>query len=483
MTDTTVAAPHRVARPLTTKNYLAYAAGDAANNVTFTMAGMFFILYYTNVVGISGAAIGTMFLLIRFIDAFTDVIMGRIIDMKKPGKLGKFRPIILWFAVPLLVMGWMQYAAKFFFPDASVGFYTAYMWITYFLMGSVFYTAVNIAYGSMAPSLTQVPAERAKLASFRMFGAAVMVLVLSWVIAPQIRASAGDAMALQNSLFISIGILSAIGVGLYLFTVLGTEEQVDRDPTPVSMKESFGSLLVNRPLQILSASAVFFITGMTILSTLGSYIAIYVQRDANFIAINATAQVLALFIVGPIIPRMVRTIGKRVGFLIFASFMFLGAAILWIAPLATQPWLGALAFFVMGIAGYGVNTLMWALEADCVEYGEWKIGQRTEGTTYAVFSFTRKMGQALGGFLGGFALVWAGFIAADVASGKLTPDAIIAQGIADNIRMWAAIFIVAGTALAMVAIFFYPLTEKKYMEIVSEIAARRAAKTAAEVGA
>lgn len=479
MTATSVAAPRSTAQPLTIKNYLAYAAGDAANNVTFTMASMFFILYYTNVVGISGAAIGTMFLLIRFIDAFTDVIMGRIIDMKKPGKLGKFRPIILWFSVPLLVVGWLQYAAKWLFPGQSPEFYTVYMWVSYFLMGSVFYTAVNIAYGSMAPSLTQVPAERAKLASFRMIGAAVMVLVLSWVIAPQIKASAGDPVALQNSLFVSIGILSAIGAGLYFFTVWGTKEQVDRDPTPVSLKESFGSLTVNRPLQILSASAIFFITGVTILGTLGSYIAMYVQQDANYIAINSTAQVAALFVVSPVIPLMVRTLGKRVGYLIFSSFMYLGALILWLAPLATTPWLGSVAFFIMGIGTYGVNTLMWALEADCVEYGEWKIGQRTEGTTYAIFSFTRKMGQALGGFLGGFALVWAGFIAADVASKKLTPQMIIENGIADNIRMWAAIFLIVGTALAQVAIFFYPLTEKKYLEIVGEIAARRAAKVSA----
>jgi len=179
---------------------------------------------------------------------------------------------------------------------------------------------------------------------------------------------------------------------------------------------------------------------------------------------------------GPIIPRMVRTIGKRMGFIIFASFMPVGALILWLAPLSDVPWLGSLAFFVMGIGTYGVNTLMWALEADCVEYGEWKIGQRTEGTTYAIFSFTRKMGQALGGFLGGFALVWAGFIAKDVAAGTLTPEMIIQQGIADNIRMWAAIFIIGGAALAILVIFFYPLTEKKFLEIVSEIAARRAAK-------
>ncbi len=350
------------------------------------------------------------------------------------------------------------------------------MWVSYFLMGSVFYTAVNIAYGSMAPSLTQVPAERAKLASFRMIGAALMVLVLSWVIAPQIKASAGDPVALQNSLFFSIGVLSAIGAALYLFTVWGTKEQVDRDPTPVSMKDSFGSLTVNRPLQILSASAVFFITGVTILGTLGSYIAMYVQRDANYIAINSTAQVAALFVVSPLIPTIVRNLGKRVGYLIFSSFMYIGALILWLAPLSTTPWLGSLAFFIMGIATYGVNTLMWALEADCVEYGEWKVGTRTEGTTYAIFSFTRKMGQALGGFLGGFALVWAGFIAADVASKKLTPQMIIENGIADNIRMWAAIFLLGGTALAQIAIFFYPLTEKRYLEIVGEIAARRAAK-------
>lgn len=453
------------------KNYLAYAAGDAANNVSFTMAGMFLILYYTNVVGIEGGVIGTMFLVLRFIDAITDVFMGRIIDMKKPGRLGKFRPIILWFSVPLLVSSWMLYAAKWIMPDASTTAYTIYMYAFYILMGSVFYTAVNIAYGSMAPSLTQVPTERAKLASFRMYGAALMILALSWVIAPQIRANVGNADALQNSIAISVGILSIIGAGLYLFTVWGTKEQVARDPRPVTMKESFGSLAVNRPLQVLSVAAVFFLLGTTVMGTLGAYIAIYVQNDANYIAINQTAQVAALFLVGPIIPVLVRTMGKRLGYVVLASFMYIGALILWLAPLGTYPWLGSVAFFVMGIAMFGVNTLMWALEADCVEFGEWKIGQRTEGTTYAVFSFTRKMGQPLGGFVGGWALGWAGFVAAEVAAGGEVSDEV-----AGNIRMWAAVFLIGSTLLTQLAMFFYPLTEKKYLEIVGEIAARRAAR-------
>lgn len=475
MTARSVSAPQTTAQPLTMKNYLAYAAGDAANNVSFTMAGMFLILYYTNVVGIEGGVIGTMFLVLRFIDAFTDVFMGRIIDMKQPGKLGKFRPIILWFSVPLLVSSWLLYAAKWIMPDASTTAYTIYMYVFYVLMGSVFYTAVNIAYGSMAPSLTQVPTERAKLASFRMYGAAIMILVLSWVISPQIRANVGDADALQNSLAISVGILSVIGAALYFFTVWGTKEQVARDPKPVSMKESFGSLAVNRPLQVLALAAVFFLLGTTVLSTLGSYIAIYVQKDANYIAINMTAQVAALFLVGPLIPWIVRTMGKRIGYVVLASFMYIAAVVLWLAPLETYPWLGSVAFFILGIAMFGVNTLMWALEADCVEYGEWKIGQRTEGTTYAIFSFTRKMGQALGGFVGGWALVWAGFVAADVAAGAEVTDEV-----AGNIRMWAAIFLLGSTVLTQLAMLLYPLTEKKYLEIVAEIAARRTAKASAE---
>ena len=219
----------------------------------------------------------------------------------------------------------------------------------------------------------------------------------------------------------------------------------------------------------------FFLLGTTVLGTLGSYIAIYVQNDANYIAINSTAQVAALFVVGPIIPIIVRTMGKRVGYIVVASFLYIGALILWLAPLGTYPWLGSLAFFVAGIGLFGVNTLMWALEADCVEFGEWKIGQRTEGTTYAIFSFTRKMGQALGGFVGGWVLVWAGFVAADVAAGAEVTDEV-----AGNIRMWAAIFLIGSTVLTQLVMFFYPLTEKKYLEIVAEIGQRRAARIEAE---
>ena len=470
MATTTEAPARQAPHKLTVVNYLAYAAGDAANNLTFTMAGMFLILYYTNVVGVEGAVIGTMFLVIRFVDAITDVMVGRFIDSRKPGKMGKFRPFILIFALPLLISSWLIYSAKQFFPDISGGAAVAYMYITYILMGSVFYTLVNIAYGSMAPSLTQNPVERSKLAVFRGYGAAVAVLALAFIIAPQIRTYAKDPVALQNSLFLTTGLFVVAGAILYAFMVFNTKEQVTRSGEAVSLSDSLKTLRLNTPLQVLSVSAVLFLTGMTALSTLGSYIAIYVQRDATYIAWNTLAQTLALFVVGPLIPTIVRKIGKRVGYIGLGSVIILGGIVLAFAPLQTAPLWGLVAFFCMGVGINGVNTLMWALEADTVEFGEWRTGSRTEGTTYAVFSFTRKMGQALGGFIGGLALTWAGFSAAAASSG-----ADQGPGVASSIQTYGGLLVAGFGLVAILVMIVYPLSEEKFVKITQEIADRRIA--------
>jgi glucuronide carrier protein len=460
-------------RRLTTRNYLAYAAGDAANNLSFTMAGMFLILYYTNVVGVEGAVIGTMFLVVRFLDAVTDLFVGRAVDRKKPGRIGKFRPFILWFSLPLLLSSMAIYSAKTFFPDISGAAAVAYMYVTYILMGSIFYTLVNIPYGSMAPSITQVPVERGKLAAYRSYGTAVAILALAFVIAPQIRENVQNPDGLQRSLFITTAIFVVVGMALYLFMVFNTKEQVARPTTPVSLRDSLRTLRTNTPLLWLSAGAVLFLTGMTALGTLGSYIAIYVQQDAQFIAWNTLAQMLALFVIGPVIPTIVRTIGKRSGYVALSLVTLFGAGILAFGPLQQSPLFGPVAFFFMGIGVMGVNTLMWALEADTVEYGEWQTGNRTEGTTYAVFSFTRKMGQALGGFVGGLALTWAGFSAADAAAG-----ADQAEGVASNIQLLSGGLVGGFALLSLVVMAFYPLTEARFREISAEIAVRRAAQAA-----
>jgi glucuronide carrier protein len=215
-----------------------------------------------------------------------------------------------------------------------------------------------------------------------------------------------------------------------------------------------------------------FLTGVTAFSTLGSYVAIYVQQDAQYIAWNTLAQTVALFVVGPLIPTVVRTIGKRSGYILFGLVSLIGAGLLAFGPLQSAPVVGLVAFFFIGIALSGINTLMWALEADTVEYGEWKTGNRTEGTTYAVFSFTRKMGQALGGFVGGFALTFAGFSAARAAEGQAQE-----AGVSDSIQLMAGGLVGTFTIFSILVMAFYPLTEAKFREISAEIAERRAAVT------
>jgi glucuronide carrier protein len=176
----------------------------------------------------------------------------------------------------------------------------------------------------------------------------------------------------------------------------------------------------------------------------------------------------AIFVIAPLIPRIVRAIGKKKAFLGFGVVGIVGGVGISLSPSST-PWIPIAFFAVMGISTAGVNTLMWALEADTVEYGEWKTGVRTEGITYALFSFTRKLGQAVGGAMAAFVIGVGGYVGGVATQSQSAVDAIrYASGFIP------ALFIAIG-----IAIFFrYPLTEQTFAKMVAETAARRAARRA-----
>jgi glucuronide carrier protein len=469
----TVAAPTTAPKKLTWRNYSGYAAGDAANNLAFSMSSMFLLLYYTNVVGLGAAAVGTMFLLIRFWDALADLVAGRMVDAKKPGRLGKFRPFILWFSLPLLLSSMAIFSANIFFPDMDATQGLIYAYITYTVMGTL-YSLVNIPYGSIAPAMSQVPTERARLASWRVWGSNLTILMLAFVVAPQIKRYAEDTDALQRSLFITTAIFVVVGMALYLYTVATVKEQVYREVAAPTLKESFATLFRNRPLMWLCAGSLAFLTGLTALSTLAAYYAIYVLQDAQYIAWNSVAQTVGTFLVAAFIPTIVRRFGKRNGYLVLGVVGVVAGAILAYAPPST-PMFAVFGFFLMGVGMGGVNTMMWALEADTVEYGEWKTGVRTEGTTYALFSFTRKMGQALGGAAGAYALGLVAFNSlAAKEGGPQTAETV------DGIQFWAGALTAGFILLSVLIMFFYPLTDKVFRQIVGEIAARRAERERTE---
>jgi glucuronide carrier protein len=448
-------------KPLRLRNYIGYASGDAANNLAFSMSSMFLLIYYTDVVGISAGAVGTLFLVVRFWDAFADVFAGRLVD-KTSTRWGKFRPFILFGSLPLLLLS----VATFSVPDMSDGAQLAYAFVSYALLG-LLYSLVNIPYGSMATAMTQVPAERAKLASFRVYGTNLTILMLALVVAPQIK----GAEDLQQALTTTTLIFVAVGFALYMFTFFTAVEQVPRDVPKVSVRQTIDTIKRNRPLGMLCLSSLAFLVGMFTLQTIGIYYARDVLGNANYYIIQTLAQTGGTFLAAAYVPHIVRTVGKKQGYITFAAIGIVGGIGLAVAP-ASAPLVAFACFFVIGIGMGGVNTLMWALEADTVEYGEWQTGIRTEGITYALFSFTRKMGQAIGGAAAAYTIGIGGYIAESATQ----PDSAIT---AIRVAAGAIPAVVMGIALAIM--WAYPLTEARFREIVREVAQRRVERQVAAI--
>ena len=438
--------------------YLGYAAGDAGCNLAFSMFGMFLLLYYTDVAGIGAASVGTLFLVVRGWDAFADVFAGRMVDMTST-RWGKFRPFVLFGSIPLLLLSMATFSVPGGWP---AGWKLVYVYLTYALVGLA-YSLVNIPYGSMAPALTQVPEERARLAGFRSMGAAATVLMLAWVVAPQIRKFIGDPVGFQRSLTSTTATFAAVGFLLFLGTFLTCHENVAREVASVSFRQSLRTFRTNRPLLILCLTALAAITGITAFSTVGAYYARDVLQNADLFIWITVVNTGVIFLVAPLMPTVVRTVGKRSGYFIGGGLGILGGSGIACAPSA---WVALISAAIMGAGVAALNTLMWALEADTVEYGEWKTGVRTEGTTYALFSFTRKLGQAVGGAAAAFTLGLGGYDATQV--GHQSAHAQWAIRAAGGL-VPAAFFL-----LATVGMRFYPLTEEGFEAMVGEVAARRA---------
>src|SRR3954469_20715294 len=337
--------PLAATKKLGPAQYLGYASGDAANNLAFSMSSLFLLLYYTDVADISAAAVGTMFLVVRFWDAMTDLFAGRLVDRAQT-RWGKFRPFILFGALPLLLMS----VAVFSIPTGLHGTSGALVWayVTYAALG-LLYSLVNIPYGSLAAAMTQVPTERARLATWRVFGSNLTILMLAFVVAPQIKGSDN----LQRSLTITTGAFVLVGAILYLITFLTAKEQVQRDVPSVSLRQSFSTLRTNRPLIMLCVSSLLFLTGMIAAQTVGAFYARDVLGNATYFIYITLVQTVGTFLVAAFIPQIVRTLGKKTGYLTLGLVAVVAGVGIALAP-ASVPVIPLFFFFLLGIGVGGV---------------------------------------------------------------------------------------------------------------------------------
>jgi glucuronide carrier protein len=224
---------------------------------------------------------------------------------------------------------------------------------------------------------------------------------------------------------------------------------------------------------MLCVSSLLFLTGMIAASTVGAFYARDVLGNATMFIYMTLAQTIGTFLSAAFSPQIVRTLGKKTGYLGLGVVAIVAGVGIAIAP-ASIPVAAVFFFFLFGVGVGGVNTLMWAMEADTVEYGEWKTGVRTEGTTYALFSFTRKMGQALGGAAAAYTIGLGGYIA---GKGVVQTDSAKTA-----IKVAAGLVPAGFIVLALVIMLFYPLTERVFRDVVAQVAARRADRIAKATG-
>jgi glucuronide carrier protein len=459
---TAPAQPRQKRRPqgLGLARYLGYGAGDAANNLAFSLTSMFLLLYYTDVVGIEATTVGTLFLVVRVFDAFFDLFAGRVVD-KTSTRWGRFRPFLLFAGVPLLLLN----IAVFSVPDLGDTGALVYAYATYLAFGLA-YSLTNIPYGSLASAMTQDSVERSKLATFRVFGSNIAILTLAVVVSPQIEGS-GD---LQQSLTITTIVLAVIGTGLYLFTFLTSRETVEHDVATPSVRETFANARRNKALLVLCGSSVIFLVGWFSLQTVTVYYARNVLGNADYYIVLTVVQTAGVFAAALVVPRLVPTLGKKRLYMVLGGVAAAAGVAVSLAP-SSVPAIAIVAFAFFGIGLGGVNTLSFALQSDTVEYGEWRTGVRSEGATYSLFSFTRKVGQAVGAAAASYAIGLGGYVS---GAASQPDDAVTAIKVAAGL-------VPAAFILGAIAVMTrYPLTEEKFREIVREVGERRAARRAGE---
>lgn len=449
----------RGAKRLSLRQFVAYGGGDTANNLAFSLALTFLPLYYTDVALISPATVGTIFLMMRFIDAFTDVIIGSIVD-RTSTRWGKFRPWIAFACIPLVIMA----IACFAIPGQFYGTTWAVVWaaVSYFLMGSVFFTMVNVPYGSLAAAMTDNGEERAKLAIFRSVGAAIMQVLVAVAISPSVQKYQGDPEGLQSAMIRTIAVLGVLAIALYFFLVVSARENVERKVAKVSLGQSIEILKKNRALQALGLNSVVFLvalfTGIGVLA----YWSRDVLGDARLMGAFAVILYGAVILLAPFLPHLIRQFGKPRLFQAACFFGLVGGIIVYFSDADSIPLAFAGVVFIGVASGLG-NSLMWNLEADTIEYGEWKTGIRNEGTTYAIFSFMRKLGQAIGGAMGVWVIGWFGY------NGELETQS---QSALDGISTAFGLIPAAFYFIALILMQFYPMSDEQHAEILEELRVR-----------
>ncbi len=386
---------------ITIREKIAYGLGDTASNIIFQTVMMFLLLFYTDVMGLSPAAVGTMFLLVRLIDAVTDPIMGNIAD-NTTTKWGQFRPYLLWLSFPFAIISILAFTT----PDISADNKVIYAFITYTLL-MIAYTAINIPYCALGGVLTVDAKERVTVQSYRfVFGMLGGVIVAAATMPMVEYFGQGDTAKGYQLTMIT---MSLLGLVLFLLCFVGTKERVSLPETQrSSFKENISSLWHNDQWRILCLTGLFLLTGQVLRLTLAVYyVKYYLGREdliTSFLTLGVIASMIGCAVAQPLAKRVCKIKA-------YISLQIIAAAIAILSFFigAEQVVLAYLAFILWRFFLDTATPLLWAKMADTIDYGHQKTGIRVTGMVYSGIIFFIKMGIAIGGALAGWLLAFSGY--------------------------------------------------------------------------
>lgn len=460
-------------RPFGFRDKIGYMFGDFGNDFSFIFASSYLMVFYTKVLGISGFVVGILFMAARVVDAFTDVTMGRIVDRMDSAEDGRFRPWIRRMCIPVAVASTLMYL--YFVRDWSYVWKVVYIVVTYLFWGSFCYTAINIPYGSMASVISSDPGDRASLSTFRSVGASLASLVIGTLV-PLIVYDT-DAMGNQivkPKLFTWIAVVFGVcSIICYLLCYKLCTERVHFDKKAIPAgeakdgnaegivsagktenagKESFGEiargLLGNRSLLSIVCAALVLLLASMLGQTMNNYLFLDYFKNAKAMAALNLVSIGGMLLLAPFIRKISTRFGKKEAG--SAGMLLAGVTymVLYFLRVKSIPLFLVLIF--IGTLGVGVfNMIIWAYITDIIDYQEVSTGRREDGTVYAVYSFARKVGQALAGGVGGFTLTAIGYVS----------EATVQTSLVSN-RIYVVATLVPGICYLIVFLimqFWYPL--------------------------
>ena len=449
-------------RPFGIRDKLGYLLGDLGNDFTFILSSSFLLKFYTDVMHVSAGIVGLVMMLARFVDAFTDVTMGRICDRRHPSRGGKFRPWLLRMCGPVALASFLIYQSSL--SDMSLGFRVGWLILTYILWGSVFYTSINIPYGSMASAISPDPDHRQSLSTFRTMGSSLAGVIIGAgipLLAYDTRIVNGVEIAEMNGgRFTTIaGIFSILAVVAYIGCYLLTTERVTPEHSPdhkaasASLKVMLGNSIRNRALISIIAASVVMLLSQFVLQQMANYV--YPDYYADTGAQSASNVVMLVAFIGA--AALAKPLAKRFGKAELSSAANLLAAGVCLLLFIIRPqsvWV-YVAISLISWLGIGVFAMVsWALITDVIDDSELRHGIREDGSIYALYSFARKLGQAAAAGLTGLLLTVIGY--------EKTSGAPLTESVKAGIYNVSTLVPAIGfAALALILWFWYPLHKKR----------------------